>query len=186
MMLKTLGTACALAIYFIASTSTLAKTPATNAGSAGAASTANQSKAGDFVEIGGTDEADTTRSAGASADGKSAKGSVHAGDDEAAKPAFKENEQIKSGTVRVLRKLGMTEAFFKDLPDSYLIPSGPNYSGIYKALSESEKSGTPVSFKVNTKSRRILSLEEAGPGAAGTTNSGSDGKAGSVNSGGTK
>jgi hypothetical protein len=171
MMFKTLGAGCALAIYFIVSTSSLAKTATTSAGSSSSAG-----KAGGFVEIGGTDEADTPKNAGAGADGKSAK------------PALKENEQIKSGTVRVLRKLGMTEAFFKDLPDSYLIPSGPSYSGIYKALSESEKSGTPVSFKVNTKSRRILSLEEAAPGAeaAGATNSGSDGKAGSTNSGGTK
>lgn len=170
MIFKTLGAGCALAIYFIVSTSSLAKTATTSAGSSSSAS-----KAGDFVEI-GTDEAATPKNAGAGADGKSAK------------PALKENEQIKSGTVRVLRKLGMTEAFFKDLPDSYLIPSGPNYSGIYKALSESEKSGTPVSFKVNIKSRRILSLEEAGPGteAAGATNSGSDGKAGSANAGGTK
>ncbi|MGZ3743207.1 MAG: hypothetical protein ACXWRE_01995 [Pseudobdellovibrionaceae bacterium] len=76
-------------------------------------------------------------------------------------PVLSSEEAILSGTVRVIRKIDMTEAFFKDLKDSYFIPSGSKYSSIYKALDESMKKGTAVSFKANTKSRRILSVEMA-------------------------
>lgn len=71
------------------------------------------------------------------------------------------DEALVSGTVRVMRKIAMTEVFFKDLKDSYFIPSGGGYSAIFKACQESEKKGTPVGLKVNTKSRRILSVEES-------------------------
>ncbi|HEY8270642.1 MAG TPA: hypothetical protein VIG33_07110 [Pseudobdellovibrionaceae bacterium] len=81
--------------------------------------------------------------------------------DEERRPQLGENEKILSGTVRIIRKLEMTEVFFKDLNDSYYIPSGRGYSAIYKALEESSKKGTPVSFKANTKNRRVLSLESA-------------------------
>ncbi len=75
------------------------------------------------------------------------------------RPKASDNEELLSGTVRVIRKIEMTEVFFKDLKDSYYIPSGNKYSSIYKALDESMKKGTQVSFKANAKSRRILSLE---------------------------
>jgi hypothetical protein len=82
-------------------------------------------------------------------------------EEEAEKPKLEENEEILSGTVRVIRKIEMTEVFFKDIKDSYYIPSGSKYSSIYKALNESMKKGTQVSFKANTKSRRVISLESA-------------------------
>jgi hypothetical protein len=103
-------------------------------------------KSGGFVEI------------GEGADDGAADSST---EDTAAKPALKDNEQVLSGTVRVMRKNGLTEVFFKDLPESYFVPSGVGYSSLYKSLAESEKKGTAVSFKVNTKSRRILSLEDS-------------------------
>lgn len=81
--------------------------------------------------------------------------------EEVEKTKLGENEKILSGTVRVIRKIELTEVFFKDLNDSYFIPSGRAYSSIYKALEESMKKGTSVSFKANTKSRRVLSLESA-------------------------
>lgn len=74
------------------------------------------------------------------------------------------NEEVLSGTVRVLRKIGMTEVFFKDLKESYYIPSGRNYSSIFKACEDSAKKNSRISFKVNSKSRRILSLEQAPAG----------------------
>lgn len=79
------------------------------------------------------------------------------------KTALKDNEEILSGTVRVIRRIEMTEVFFKDLNGSYIIPSGPQYSSIYKALEESQKKGGAVSFKANTKTRRILTLEDSKP-----------------------
>lgn len=106
-------------------------------------------KASDFKDIGSEDEAATEDTNGKTS------GS------EAAKPAMADNEELVSGTVRVIRKLTMTEVFFKDLKDSYFIPSGANYSSIYKACQESEKKGSPVGLKVNTKSRRILSVESS-------------------------
>lgn len=117
-------------------------------------------KASDFKEIGADEEAEVTTPDAAEST------------DLAAKPPLAANEELVSGTVRVIRKMGMTEVFFKDLKDSYFIPSGANYSTIYKACQESEKKGQPVSFKVNSKSRRILSLEAA----ATATTTGAGGK----------
>jgi hypothetical protein len=77
-----------------------------------------------------------------------------------------ENEKTFSGTVRVLRKIDHTEVFFKDLPDSYVIPSGNSYSSIYKAFMNSQKTGASVTFKANIKSRRVLSIEDPGTSAA--------------------
>lgn len=85
------------------------------------------------------------------------------------------NEEVLSGTVRVLRKIGMTEVFFKDLKESYYIPSGRNYSSIFKACEDSAKKNSRISFKVNSKSRRILSLEQAPAGKE--TSSGATGGA---------
>jgi hypothetical protein len=101
---------------------------------------------------------------------------VSASEEETEKPKLNghlnDSEEILSGTVRVIRKIGMIEVFFKDLKESYYIPSGGQHSAIFKALDESRKKGTPVSFKANTKSRRVLSLETA-PAKSPTT-SGTD------------
>jgi hypothetical protein len=120
-------------------------------------------KAGDFVELGDAEQSgDTDKGAegAATKDSKEAKAALKA----------KDSEQVLTGTVRVLRKITSTEAFFTDLPDSYMIPSGNGYYSIYKAFTESQKKGTPVSFRVNTKSRRVLSLEDAPekPAVSGT------------------
>lgn len=126
-------------------------------------------KASDFKDVSSEDESVTEDSNGKTTSS------------EGAKPAMAENEELVSGTVRVIRKLTMTEVFFKDLKDSYFIPSGMNYSSIYKACQESEKKGSPVGLKVNTKSRRILSVESsavkspAAGGAESKTTSGSGG-----------
>jgi hypothetical protein len=126
-------------------------------------------KASDFKDVGSEDESATEDS------------NTKTTSSEGAKPAMAENEELVSGTVRVIRKLTMTEVFFKDLKDSYFIPSGMNYSSIYKACQESEKKGSPVGLKVNTKSRRILSVESsavkspAAGGAESKTTSGSGG-----------
>ncbi|WP_413287523.1 hypothetical protein [Bdellovibrio sp. HCB337] len=79
--------------------------------------------------------------------------------EEEPKVVLKENEEILSGTVRIIRKIDETEVFFKDIKDSYFIPSSPSHNAIFKALSESQKKGTSVSFKANTKTRRIVSME---------------------------
>lgn len=127
-------------------------------------------KASDFKDVGGEEE-----SAAEDAGHKSTSS-------EAAKPAVAENEELVSGTVRVIRKLTMTEVFFKDLKDSYFIPSGANYSSIYKACQESEKKGSPVGLKVNNKSRRILSVESSAiksPAAGGADSKSNSGAGGS-------
>ena len=101
---------------------------------------------------------------------------------EAAKPQLGENEELVSGTVRVIRKLEMTEVFFKELKDSYFIPRGGQYSSIFKACQESEKKGSPIGLKVNTKSRRILAIESSAvksPAAGGAESKSSSGAAGS-------
>lgn len=98
-------------------------------------------KAADFVELSGS-EKDTEK--------------------DSVKETGKENEATLTGTVRVMRKIEHTEVFFKDLPDSYVIPSGNKYSSIYNAMTESQKNGTAVTFRANTKSRRVLSMEAAG------------------------
>jgi hypothetical protein len=105
-------------------------------------------KASDFKEVLSSDEAEVTEGAAASVE-------------EEPKVVLKDNEQILSGSVRVLRKIDKTEVFFKDLKDSYFISSGTNYSSLFKAFDQSQKDGKPVSFKVNTKSRQVLSLESA-------------------------
>lgn len=111
---------------------------------------------------------------------ESVKDSETAKKDEEPKVILKENEEVLSGTVRVIRRINDTEVFFKDLKDSYIIQSGSNYSSIFKALDNSQKKGTAVSFKANTKSRRILSLESASTKSAPATSS-SDGSAKSGN-----
>lgn len=111
--------------------------------------------ASDFKEVGAEETA--TESEGDSAGLERMDTQVS----DAAALKLENNEQIISGTVRVLRKIDMTEVFFKDHKDSYYIPSGRNYSSIFKACQESAKKNTPISFKVNTKSRRILSMEQA-------------------------
>lgn len=75
--------------------------------------------------------------------------------------SLKENEALLSGHVRVMRKIDKTEVFFKDLKDSYIIPSGSSYGGLFKAFEQSQKKGTTVHFKANIKTRQILSLESA-------------------------
>lgn len=127
-------------------------------------------KASDFKDV-GSDE-----------DSVSEESTEKSSGTETAKPKTAENEEMVSGTVRVIRKLDMTEVFFKDLKDSYFIPSGAGYSSIYKACQESEKKGSPVGLKVNTKSRRILSVESsavkspAAGGAESKSNSGTGSK----------
>lgn len=74
-----------------------------------------------------------------------------------------EFEESLSGTVKVMRKNGMTEVFFSDLKESYFIPSGSKNYGIFKALTESQKRGSKVSFKVNKKSRQVLDIEASTP-----------------------
>jgi hypothetical protein len=105
-------------------------------------------KASDFKEVISQDETDVSQEAAASVE-------------EEPKVVLKDNEQILSGSVRVLRKIDKTEVFFKDLKDSYYISSGTNYSSLFKAFDQSQKDGKAVSFKVNTKSRQVLSLESA-------------------------
>jgi len=112
-------------------------------------------KASDFKEVISGDESEVTEGAPAK-------------EDEEPKVVLKDNEQILSGSVRVLRKIDKTEVFFKDLKDSYYISSGNNYSSLFKAFDQSQKDGKPVSFKVNTKSRQVLSLESAPAKSSGT------------------
>lgn len=114
-------------------------------------------KASDFQEVGSADEGE---------EGPSAKKET--------KPAAAENEKLLSGTVRVMRKIGVTEVFFKDLSDSYVIPSGRHYSSLYKAFNESQKKGHKVSFRANTKTRHILTFEET-PAESSNTGTGSAG-----------
>jgi len=126
-------------------------------------------KASDFKDVGGDESSVAEETADATGD--------------SAKPQLAEGESLVSGTVRVIRKLNMTEVFFKDLKDSYFIPSGGEYNSIYKACQESEKKGIAVGLKVNTKSRRILSVESSavkGPATGSATDSkASSGAAGS-------
>lgn len=114
-------------------------------------------KASDFKDVGSDEDAVTEESDSNSSDSATAK------------PKMAENEELVSGTVRVIRKLSMTEVFFKELKDSYFIPSGAGYSAIYKACQESEKKGIQVGLKVNTKSRRILSVESSAVKSPATT-----------------
>lgn len=109
-------------------------------------------KAGDFVELGGDSDS-----------GGEVKAGVTAGEDSAAASALAPNEKLLTGTVRIIRKIQYTEAFFKDINDSYIIPSGNAYPSIYTAFLESQKKGTAVSFKVNTKSKRVISIEDTPP-----------------------
>lgn len=122
-------------------------------------------KASDFKNV---DEDETATSSDKSTE-KSTDKTTTAEDE---KSKLGENEEVVSGTVRVIRRIQMTEVFFKDLKDSYFIPSGSNYSSIYKACQESEKKGAPVGMKVNTKSRRILSLEQVAPTKSPATGAG--------------
>lgn len=86
-----------------------------------------------------------------------------AGGDKASKPALKENEEVLTGTPTVIRNMGGTEVFFKDLSDSYYISSGSHYNEVFTAMKAGTEKNSKVTFKVNKKSRRILSLEEAPP-----------------------
>ncbi|RYZ78932.1 MAG: hypothetical protein EOP06_28145 [Proteobacteria bacterium] len=83
------------------------------------------------------------------------------------KPELKPNEEMISGTVNVIRKITMTEVFFKDLKESYFIAPGSASYGVFRALEQSRKTGKPVAMKVNKKSRQIISIDEAGTGKAG-------------------
>ncbi len=126
-------------------------------------------KGSDFKEVGLEDEVVSEKS------DKSSSTEV------AKPPQLGENEELVSGTVRVVRKLEMTEVFFKDLKDSYFIPSGGQYSSIFKACQDSEKKGVMIGLRVNTKSRRILAVESSAiksPAAGGAESKSSQGPAG--------
>jgi hypothetical protein len=89
------------------------------------------------------------------------------------KPKLNDNEETLTGTVSVMRRNNnMTEAFFKDLKESYFVPSGSKNYEVFKALQDSSKKGTKVTFKANKKSRQVISLEDApatlSPAAAGS------------------
>jgi len=113
---------------------------------------ADTKKVSDFKEVGGEDsDAGEVSKAEAQSEKENKVG----------RPSLKENEEVMSGTVNVIRKIDMTEVFFKDLKESYFIPSGSKNYSIYKAMEQSQKKGTKISFKVNTKSRRIVDLSEA-------------------------
>jgi len=107
------------------------------------------SKGSGFVEIG--DEAEDAAESAEIAEKKEEK------------PALKDTEEILSGTVKIMRKNGLTEAFFKDLKESYFIPSGAMNHTIFKAFEASSKTGKKVTFKANKKSRQVLSLESDAP-----------------------
>ncbi|MBC7371154.1 MAG: hypothetical protein H7326_06295 [Bdellovibrionaceae bacterium] len=112
---------------------------------------AGKKKISDFKEVGGEDDAPTSHS----------KEAVAADSAEAEKPKLKDTEEILTGTVTVMRKITLTEAFFKELKDSYYIPSGSKNYPIFKAFTESSKKGTKVTFKANKKSRQVISMEDA-------------------------
>jgi hypothetical protein len=115
-------------------------------------------KISDFKDVGGEDIEVTEKPTKGSTQDDATEAAAATVKDE--KPALKENEEMLSGTVNVIRKLGMTEVFFKDLKDSYFIPSGSKNYSIYKAFEESNKKGNKVSFKANKKSRQVISIED--------------------------
>lgn len=108
-------------------------------------------KSGGFTEVHSSDESDVESSSDAETSSSESEPKV----------VLKEDEEILSGTVRIIRKIDNTEVFFKDIKDSYIIPSGSGYSTIFKAMEQSQKKGSAVSFKANTKSRRVLSMESS-------------------------
>lgn len=119
-------------------------------------------QASDFKEVFSEDErgGETSLPEGTAPQSSSAVGTAPASSLEEGLPVLKKNEEILSGRVRVMRKIDRTEVFFLDLKDSYFLPGGSAYSSLYRAFAESQKNGQAVTFKVNTKSRQVLSLEE--------------------------
>ena len=105
--------------------------------------------------------------------------SVAVSESESEKPKLKDTEEVLTGTVTVMRKITLTEAFFKDLKESYYIPAGSKNYPIFKAFTESSKKGTAVTFKVNKKSRQVISMEDAPANPVGISESGSKSKSGS-------
>jgi len=118
-------------------------------------------QASDFKEVFSEDErvAETPLPGGTAP--QTSSGAASAFSAEEGPPVLKKNEEILSGRVRVMRKIDRTEVFFLDLKDSYFLPGGSASSSLYKAFAESQKNGQAVTFKVNTKSRQVLSLEES-------------------------
>lgn len=117
-------------------------------------------KASDFKDIGSGDSAtDKTTSKTSDKADKVDTDKKDGVDGDESKPNLKDNEEVLSGTVHIMRKAGQTEVFFKDLKESYYIPSGNNHNAIFKACETSQNKGTKMSFKANTKTRQILSLQ---------------------------
>lgn len=68
----------------------------------------------------------------------------------------REEEVQLAGQPKIIRNMGKLEVFFKDLSDSYFIPSGNKQYEINKIFEQAIKKGTIVSFKAGKKSRQII------------------------------
>jgi hypothetical protein len=144
-MLRTL-----LVLGWVCSLVLLAGGLATAAGTASSSSSGATSakKPSDFKSVGDDDDsADAAKDAAASVKDE--------------KPVLSDNEEIQTGTVSVIRKNGLNEVFFKDLKESYFIPSGSKNYGIYKAFMDAQKKTSKVTFRANKKSRQVISMEDA-------------------------
>ena len=65
-----------------------------------------------------------------------------------------------SGTPRMVRKIGKTEVFFKDLKESYFIPSGLAHNRVLSTVQKAIKNNSPIRFRAHGVSRDILTIEE--------------------------
>lgn len=64
-----------------------------------------------------------------------------------------------TGKPRLIRTQDITEVFFRDLRDSYVIHSDSKHNRYYKVFDEASKLDQSVTFRADPRSRRILAVE---------------------------
>jgi len=75
-----------------------------------------------------------------------------------------EKGTVIQGTVRILRGSPQTEVFFVDRKESLIIPNTRQHNEIFQACLRSSQTKTPVSLRIDPKSRTILSVPNSKSG----------------------
>lgn len=64
-----------------------------------------------------------------------------------------------TGIPRLIRQDSLTEVFFRDLNQSYVIHQDSKHNRYYKIFDDGSRSNKPVTFRADPYSRRILAVE---------------------------
>lgn len=93
--------------------------------------------------------------------------------DEPKEPAWNDlGGQSFTGVPRLIRQDPMTEVFFRDLKESYVIHTDSKHNANFKVFDEASRANRPVTFRADPVSRRILVVDGVAGARAPTTATG--------------